>query len=458
MDKSTKIGVLGGGIEGLEVIRYLHGHGYKNITLFDRNEALEIDLPVGVKKIKGENYLQEAQKCQIIFRSPGIHINALKPLQDAGISITGTISYFFENCSAKIIGITGTKGKGTTSTLVYLMLKEAGFDVHLGGNIGESPLTFLDQLKPESWVVLELSSFQLQDLKKSPHIAVVLGITPDHLDYHRDFDEYLEAKSAITKYQSAHDIAIFNRDYANSEYFAEITKADKFFVSAADKTFTGNGAHIADSKIVYCSGSKCELIGDIRKIALLGRHNLENVLPAVVTARQLNISIPIIQKVLYSFKGLPHRLEYVREIAGVQFYNDSLSTTPETSIAAVKAFNKPAILIAGGSDKGADYTNWAEEITKNGNLKAAVLIGQMAEKMQQVLQNAAKTGLSKKEKKDSIPEIIACNSFEEAVKTAYKKAYAGDVVLLSPAAASFDMFKSYKDRGERFVEIVKSLS
>ncbi len=457
MNKNTKIGIIGGGIEGLESVRYLHGHGYTDITLFDHNEALEVVLPAGVKKFLGENYLQEAQKCQVVFRSPGIHIRTLKPLQNAGIKITSTTAYFFEHCPAKIIGITGTKGKGTTATLVYLMLKEAGFDVHLGGNIGQSPLTFLDDLKPDSLVVLELSSFQLQDLKKSPQMAIVLGMTPDHLDYHKDFDEYLEAKSAIVKYQSTDDIAVFNRDYANSEYFSGLTHGKKLFVSTNGSSFSEGGAHAAGSKIVYCAGPKCELIGDIHKIALPGKHNLENILPAVVIARQLNISIPDIQKVLYSFKGLPHRLEHVREINGVQFYNDSLSTTPETSIAAVKTFDKPAILIAGGSEKGADYTNWASEIIQNGNLKAAILIGQMAEKMAHALKNSLEMARSNKKKMDYIPEIITCRSLEEAVKTAYKKASFGEVVMLSPAAASFDMFKNYKERGEKFMELVKNL-
>jgi len=494
-----KIGVLGAGVEGLETVRYLVRHGFSDVTLFDQNPDLKAELPAGVKAFFGFDYLEKAAACDVIFRSPGIDLKKLGALAP---TLTSATRYFFEHCPCPIIGVTGTKGKGTTSTLIYLMLKEGGKDVYLGGNIGESPLKFLDDLKEDSLVVLELSSFQLQDLDRSPQIAVLLGVTSDHLDYHNDVDEYWEAKSSLVKYQKAEDLAILNHDYESAEYYEKLTPAKKILVST--KESGGDGVHLSGPMIVNCAGVKCELILNSSKVAIIGKHHFENILPAVAVARHFEIGIPQIQKVLTTFKGLPHRLEEVAIVGDVRYFDDSISTTPETSIAAVRAFDKPVILIAGGSDKGADYTEWGIALQQATNLKCVVLCGRdgggesadddsnmraglsmgaevgtraggdvqkyvgasVISRMEKALQNAAKTldsrglGVGGDTKNSGMGrhyplEILKCATFEEAIKAAHDKAAPGDVVVLSPAAASFDMFKNYQERGEKFKAIVQ---
>lgn len=485
MDKKAKIGVLGAGVEGMETVKFLVKHGYEDITLFDQNEKLEVNLSADffrplaklpskpeigepiVKKVMGENYLKNAENCEVVFRSPGIPLKKLEGLLAKGVNITSATKYFFENCPSQIIGVTGTKGKGTTSTLIYLMLKEAGKDVYLGGNIGESPLTFLDKLTKDSLVVLELSSFQLQDLDRSPQVAVLLGVTSDHMDYHNDADEYWEAKASIVKNQKPEDLVIMNHDYESSEYYGKFAKAKKIFVSTSKSD--GDGVHLSGPMIVNCApakagsatGGTCEMILNSSKVALIGKHNFENILPAVAVARHCEVPVPAIQKVLTTFKGLPHRLQEVAVVNDVKYYDDSISTTPETSIAAVRAFEKPVILIAGGSDKGADYTDWGIALQQAANLKCVVLVGSgpdaMAERMDKALISAKKMLESRGMARHYPLEIVRCVIFEEAVKTAHDKAVPGDVVVLSPAAASFDMFKNYKERGDKFKELILKL-
>lgn len=452
MEKSSKIAVLGAGIEGLETVRYLSAHGYTDVTLYDEKPAANATVTSDFSKISAD----------VFFRSPGIPLTKLKSVAGA---VTSTTKYFFEKCPCPIIGVTGTKGKGTTSTLIYLMLKEAGRDVHLGGNIGESPLKFLDALTKDSLVVLELSSFQLQDLQQSPQIAVVLGVTEDHLDYHADRQEYLDAKTSIVRFQKPEDVAVINHDYESGRHFAKLGEGKKIFVStrkddgsspAGNNVFptetlisgtsgfaSGVGAHLAGPMIVNCTaGGTCEMICNSSKVALIGKHNLENILPAVVVARELKVTIPQIQKVITTFKGLPHRLQEVANVGGVKFFDDSIATIPEPSVAAVQAFINPVILIAGGRAKVSDYSQWAKSMQEAKNLKCVLLIGEMAEQMEKLLQGV---------------DVVRCATLEEAVKMAHEKSVSGDVVLLSPATASFDMFKNYMERGDRFKDLALKL-
>ncbi len=486
MKQITKIGVLGAGVEGLETVKYLVKHGYEDITLYDEKEEAEKNLPADffqpladlsgkktlnaplVKKCFRPDAFHEAERCEVVFRSPGIDVKKLERLVKKGVQVTSATKYFLEQCPCPVIGVTGTKGKGTTSTLIFLMLKEAGQDVHLGGNIGESPLKFLDALKTDSLVVLELSSFQLQDCDRSPQVAVLLGVTSDHLDYHKDVDEYREAKTAIVKYQKPDDVAVLNSDYESSEYYAKFAKARKIFVST--RTSDGDGVHLSGPMIVNCMppkegaaagspgvGGTCEMILNSNKVALIGRHHLENILPAVAVARHFGVAIPQIQKVLTAFKGLPHRLQEVAEVNAVKYYDDSISTTPETSIAAVRAFAQPVLLIAGGSEKNADYTDWGIALQQAENLKCVVLAGSgpsaMAERMEKALKSAEMTLNSRGLGRHYPLEVVRCPTFESAVSAAHDKAVPGDVVVLSPAAASFDLFKNYKERGDRFKEL-----
>lgn len=446
-----KIGIVGMGIEGFSAAQFLLEKD-AHITILDRKEEKDLDEEI-VKKIKklpidlvlGKDCLRNLNDFKIIVRSPGVKrdLEEFKSVEKKGGVITSQIKIFLDLCPGTIIGITGTKGKGTTATLIYGMLKAQGFDAYLGGNIGKPPLDFLHQLNKQSLVVLELSSFQLIDIKKSPHIAVMLMTTSEHLDYHKDVKEYVEAKRNILRFQTPQDFAIINRDYPASNESGILTPGKIYRVSRERET--DNGCYAQDGKIWIKNNRDKEAIINTSEILIPGVHNLENVCTAVMAARIFNVSKKNIISVLKTFKGLEHRLELVRELKGIRYYDDSYSTTPETAIAAIRAFKAPEILILGGSSKISDFKELGETISKTKNIKAIIGIGAEWAKMKLKIKN----------KKLKI--IEGCRDMKEIVRTAYGLARSGDVVLLSPACASFDMFKDYKDRGEQFKKEVASL-
>ena len=295
-------------------------------------------------------------------------------------------------------------------------MKAAGKDVYLGGNIGAGVFDFLPKLTKKSWVVLELSSFQLIDLHKSPHIAVVLMVTSEHLNWHKNIDEYVQAKAQISLHQNDGDFVVANKDYPSSVKIAKQS----------------------DGKIFWVSGKGVDIETKLR-----GDHNKENIAAAVAVAKILNVKEPIIRKVIKNFRGLKHRLEFVKKVKGVSFYNDSFSTVPETAIAAIKSFTEPTIIILGGSSKNSDFSELGKTITNAKNIKKVILIGVEGPKIGKFIKN----------KEIAFGE----GNMEKIVQMAYNNATKGDVVLLSPACASFDMFKSYKDRGEQFKKAVMAL-
>lgn len=444
-----KIAILGLGIEGEDGVKFLLSQGVdsKNITVFDQKPLEELKEKIsqlGIKNYQlGKDYLKNGlRNFDIIFRSPAFKLSMpeIVEAKKKGAIITSATKLFFDLCPGRIIGVTGTKGKGTTSSLIYQILKEAGKKVFLAGNIGEPMLALLPKLNRESWVVLELSSFQLQDLEKSPYVAVVLFIVSEHLDYHKDFKEYLEAKANIVKYQKKSDFAVLNADNKNSAALAKLTPAKVFWFSRRKKV---NGGFVDKGKIFVFD----QLVGEVKDLKIRGEHNWENVASAVTVGKILGVSLEKIRKAVFSFKGLEHRLELVAKIKGVSFYNDSFSTTPETTIAAVKSFNQPLILILGGSDKGSDYRQMAKEIVSS-TVKTVVLIGQMAPKIKKELLVAGFKGKI----------IFRPKTMKEIVEKSFAEAKKGDVVLLSPACASFDMFKNYKDRGWQFKSNVANLA
>lgn len=452
MNKQNKIAILGFGVEGQAVLEYLEKHGYKNITVCDKNVNLKADFPKGVSAELGEDvYLEGLDKFDVIFRSPGIRwlTPQIQLAVQKGIEVTSCIKFFMDQCPCPVVGISGTKGKGTTSTLIYKILKKGGLNVYLGGNIGDPPIAFLDELKNEDVVVLELSSFQLHDLGKSPHYAVLLNTTIDHLDYHADREEYMEAKENLLIHQAKSSVAVMNKDYEYVKYYESLVKGKLMLVSRKDKV--ENGAYEKNGEIFYCGEKKCEKIMNASEIGLIGSHNLENVMPAIIISKEFKVTTKDIVKVVKEFKGLPHRLEFVKEVNGVKFYNDSFATTTETSMAAVDSFTQPTILIAGGYDKGLNYDEWAVKILTKPSLHTVILIGVLADKMENCLLEAEKKlGAAV----GSPTKIIRRDGLEEAVVEAYAEAEEGSVVVMSPAAASFDMFKNYKERGERFREYV----
>lgn len=406
--KNKKVAILGYGIEGQDAEKYLKSQGAE-ITVLD-------------KKFD-ENYLNDLSKFDIIVRSPGVYrfLPEIVEAEKNGVEITSPIKIFFEECQGKIIGVTGTKGKGTTSTLIYEILKADNRDAFLSGNIGKPYLELLPKITNNSWVVMEISSFQLIDLDRSPHISVVLNITLDHMDWHKDREEYVNAKKNIVSHQKSDDFAVINSEYETPKSFEGM----------------GKGKLIEFSKQSLGSKFKKDLL-------LRGEHNLENIAAAVTVAKVIGIDENIISNVVKNFKGLEHRLELVDTVNDITFYNDSFATGPQPTIAAINSFTESETVILGGSDKGLDYKELREEIEKNENVKNLILIGDIGEKIGQGIQNKNIISLGK----TSMIRII-----EESFKVTPK----GGVVILSPAAASFDMFKNYKDRGLQFKNAVEKI-
>ena len=451
--KGKKIAVLGLGIEGLSSAVFLSKRG-AIVSVLDQKRENQLDQSLlkilresDIEILGGEEYLKNLLKYNLVVRSPGVKLELLKKFVSEN-KITSQTKLFFDLCPCPVIGVTGTKGKGTTSSLIYEMLRKQGFDVYLGGNIGKPPLDFLDKLNTQSKVVLELSSFQLQDLTKSPHIAVVLMMTSEHLDYHKDTNEYVKAKKNILRFQTKDDLAIINKDYPASNESGIHTEGKVFQVSRIGKVkegcFVENGKILVSISKGRFTTEKVEII-KTKDILLPGEHNLENVCAEIMGALLSSVSKKNIIKVLKTFKGLEHRLELVGEVNGVRFYDDSFSTIPETAIAAIQAFKNPEILILGGSSKNSDFKELGEVISSASNIKAIIGIGVEWPKIKSKIKN----------QKSKI--IEGCRNMKEIVQKAVSISKPGDVVLLSPACASFGMFKNYKDRGNQFKEKVKKL-
>jgi len=441
--KTKTIAIIGFGKEGVCAANYFKG---AKVIIYDDKRKQEID-PFLFKKLKTQVifYLNRPidKKVDLIIRSPGVkpdHPQIVGLLQKGATQTTPT-EIFFEKCPAKIIGVTGTKGKGTTSTLIYEMLKREYKDVFLAGNIGTPMLQILPEITRESLVVLELSSFQLIDLKASPHIAVVLMITSEHLDWHNSTGQYQQAKLPIIKYQKGDDSALINQDFEVSRKFAAQTRAKVYFLSTKNET---NGTFIKDGWIVSRI-KKEDKICKTDKILLPGAHNLQNALAAVAVAKILDIKNQNIVKVLTTFKGLKHRLQLVKVVRGVKYYNDSFSTTPETTIAAIEAFISPKVLILGGSSKKSDFGAMGQKIKSDNSIKAVILIGDEASRIRKAI-----SGFS-----GSI--IEGAKNMAEIILKVAQISRTGDVVILSPACASFGMFKNYEDRGEQFIKEVNKL-
>jgi len=493
MDFSNKkIAILGLGIENQELIKWLILHKANNITICDKNINLKKSFSISKKQFPinfqfsdikfqiGQKYLEKLEKFDVIYRTPGIPVNLpqIKKAKKLGVKISSQMKLFFENCPAKIIGITGTKGKGTTTSLIYEILMKnfqlpitnfqinskykklkSQTNVYIAGNIGNPPIEFLDKLTKNDWVVLELSSFQLQDLDISPHIAVVLNITSDHLDYHKDNDEYIKAKTNIVRYQKKNDYAIINQDYLTSFRFAAISQSQDYYFSKNKSVDLGtfikwtkkkDGAYWGE--IILRTNQKDISITKTYNLKLRGEHNLENICAAVTASYLAGVNIKSIKNILENFKGLTHRIELFYEKSGIRFYDDSASTNPDTTIAAIKSFTEPIILIAGGSSKGADYINLGKEIVKS-TVKAVILMGDTGPAISRAIINS-KSSLIDNTKFKLINNV---KTLKDAVNIVNQNIKLGDIVLLSPASASFDNFKNYKDRGEQFKNNVKNV-
>ncbi len=448
-----KIAILGFGKQGKSAYEYWD-HGDNEITICDSSI---VEVPKGAKTNFETDYLDDLHVYDIIMRSPIIHprdilaSNTEHP--EVMEKVTSSTNEFFKVCPTKnIIGVTGTKGKGTTSTLITKILEAAGHKVHLGGNIGTPPLELLkDKIKREDWVVLELANFQLIDLKYSPKVAVCLMIVPEHLDWHKDMLEYIRAKQQLFVHQTSTDLAVFNASNLYSEEVADVSPAHRLSYEVPDigeDPFNLGGAYVKGDHI-YFEGKK---VCDVDDVALLGRHNLENVCAAVaatwhIVASTSNKPADIIKNVVRSFVGLPHRIEIVKQVKGVWFINDSYAVNPSATLAAMKAIEHPQILVIGGFDRGLDMQELVDAIKSSDRVKKVMLIGDSSKRVANIFkQSGYKNFVSSGAK---TMKAIVSESFALARKN--------DAVIFSPAFASFDMFKNFEDRGLQFKAEVNSL-
>ena len=451
---NMKIIIAGYGLEGISnLIYFRRKFPDAEFMVADERPADKLPaIPDGVKLVTGKNVFQEQlDDADLVVRTASL---PPRNIETRG-KVWSATNEFFDKCPAPIIGVTGTKGKGTTCSLITAILQQAGQTVHLVGNIGVPALDVLPKIKKTDIVVYELSSFQLWDLEKSPHIAVVLMIEPDHLNVHTDFADYLNAKKNIRCHQHLGDVCLY---HPTNKYSQEVAAtpldrlpdtgdnhgdtldfAQRYAIPDDDQVYVQDGYFCVQNRRI-CSTSH---------LRLPGAHNLENACAAMSAVTELPITVTDEQYAagLESFTGLPHRLKFVAEKNSVKYYDDSISTTPGSAIVALKAFTEPKILILGGSDKGADYTELAQEIARQ-QMRAVIVNGANASEIIEILH---------KNKVSCQVVQLEMASMLAVVETAASQAQPGDVVILSPAAASFDMFKSYNDRGEQFVAAVGKL-
>ena len=439
--KNKKIAVIGIGISNRPLIKFLKEAG-ADVTAYDKRTKEELGEiyaemeKIGVKTVLGENYLNDLDG-EIIFKTPGLRFDnpALLAAKKKGAKITSEMEVFFDVCPCKIIAVTGSDGKTTTTTLIYKILEKSGYKVWLGGNIGKPLLCDAENMSPTDIAVLELSSFQLHTMRKSPHIAVITNITPNHLDMHKDYSEYIDAKKNIMRYQAESDRLVVN---ASNEETAKIGKEAKgeifYFSSKKDAYIT-----LKDGEIVK-NGKPVLKISDIK---IPGMHNVENYMAAIGAVEGLAKDSAILE-VAKTFGGVEHRIELVRVLDGVKYYNSSIDSSPNRTINTLKVFKDKVILIAGGKDKGIPYDDLGKPLAEK--VKVLILIGKTAGKIEASIKNY----------KNDI-KIIKCTSYDEVVKTAHSEAKNGDVVILSPASTSFDMFSNFEERGNLFKKLVNAL-
>lgn len=447
--KNKNIAVVGIGISNKPLINFLLKLGAR-VSAFDRKSEAKLgDICIalknkGVKLVLGDDYLNNLNGFDVIFKTPSMRIDspALVRAKNNGSYITSEIEEFVKYCPAKIIGVTGSDGKTTTTTLIYNMLKEEGYRSWVGGNIGTPLFSKIEEINKYDRVVLELSSFQLMTMKVSPQVAVVTNISPNHLDIHKDMNEYINAKKNIFKHQGKEDVLVLNKDnyYTNKMISEAIGKVRQFSIEKQ----LPSGGYLRGNVLCIDEQQVCK----INEIKLMGMHNVANLLTAFCAVKD-DVSIGNMRKVAITFEGVEHRCELVREIDGVKYYNDSIASSPTRTLAGLKAFKKPVILIAGGYDKKIPFDVLAEE--GYSKIKTLILLGATRDKIKAAFDNL------KTSKNIEVP-IIIVNSLEEAVSKAKNIAKEGDIVTLSPACASFDMFDNFEVRGNKFKNLVRKLN
>lgn len=440
--------VVGIGVSNIPLIRFLVKLGAK-VTAFDKKDEEQLGetakefKELGVKLTLGENYLSELTGFEVVFKTPSMRIDnpALVKCKEEGAHITSEMEEFVKYCPGKIFGITGSDGKTTTTSIVYTILKEMGYKTWVGGNIGTPLFAQIEEMTEEDKVVLELSSFQLMTMKQSINVALITNITPNHLDMHKDMNEYVEAKENIFKYQKKGSILVLNRDNELSNDMDKKAHNDirKFSIKEEIK----EGAYFSEGDL-YVYGKK---VCSKNRVKLKGMHNIENLLAAFCMTYD-DVDINAMKRVATTFRGVEHRSEFVDEINGVEYYNDSIASTPTRTLAGLKAFETKVILIAGGYDKKIPFDILAKEGYKY--IEKLILLGDTKDKIREAFEKEAI-------KNESKIEIFSVDNLQEAVNIAYKVAEKGDVVTLSPACASFDQFINFEDRGIKYKKMIKML-
>lgn len=451
--KQSRVAFVGTGVTNGDIIRLFRKKGIA-VTLLDRKSPEQLGdvyqefQALGVQFCLGDTYLDNLTDFDIVFRSPGMyyHHEKLQAARAAGVVITSEMEVFFSLCPCKIYAVTGSDGKTTTTTLIAEFLSHAGFRVHKGGNIGRALLPIIEEIREDDVAVVELSSFQLLSMRQSPDVAVITNIAPNHLDVHGTMEEYIAAKTNLIAHQDAFSRTVLNQDNARTMELTSMVRGTlRTFSRQEQPTY---GAFLRDDGMLcYADNGNVTPVVHKDQIRIPGMHNVENYL-AAISAVWGEVSIPDIQYVAENFGGVEHRIEFVRELHGVKWYNDSIATSPTRVLAGLRSFSQKLIVIMGGYDKKIPFEPMADTVCQQ--VKLVLLMGVTADKIENAIR-------ASQYYRDGAPELVHVHSMKEAVLEAQKRAIPGDIVTLSPACASFDLYPNFEARGNHFKKLVKEL-
>ncbi|MBR4224928.1 MAG: UDP-N-acetylmuramoyl-L-alanine--D-glutamate ligase [Oscillospiraceae bacterium] len=451
--KTKKTAFIGVGVSHTDLIKMFLSKGL-DVTVCDKKsrEAMkEYDelSAAGAKFELGEGYLDgiESGRYDVVFRTPGMYY--LSPVLTAarqhGTVVTSEMEVFFDLCPCPIYALTGSDGKTTTTTIVAELFAHEGKRVHKGGNIGRALLPIIEDITPDDVAVVELSSFQLISMRSSPQYAAITNITPNHLNVHKDMQEYIDSKANILLHQNAFSVSVLSYDNQTARDLSPLVRGDLRYFSRFSKV--DNGAYLDGDMLVYNDHGTVTPIVDMHDIRIPGMHNVENYLTTIALTHG-KIALETVRTVAKEFGGVEHRIELVRELDGVKYYNNSIASSPTRVIACLNTFEQKQIMIMGGSDKGISFDPMAELVCEK--VKLLILLGQTKFKIRDAVMRAANYT-------EGNPEMIVVDTMDEAVKTAHDRAVSGDIVSLSPACASFDMYRMFEERGDHFKSLVKAL-
>lgn len=452
--RQKKVAFIGTGVSHTELITLFREKGIA-VTVCDKRSAEQFQevydklSALGVQFLLGEAYLDALTEFDVIFRTPGMYFNnpALTRAREAGVVVTSEMEVFFDLCPCKIYAVTGSDGKSTSTTLIAEILTASGKTVHKGGNIGRALLPVIETIKEEDAAVVELSSFQLISMRKSPDVALITNITPNHLDVHGTMEEYTECKINLIAHQNAFSRTVLNLDNEGTKALAPLVRGRLNWFTRREMPERGTFLR-EDGMLCYTEKGEVTPVVQMEDIRIPGMHNVENFL-GVIAALWGDVQIPEIVKVAREFGGVEHRIEFVREVGGVKWYNDSIATSPTRVLAGLRSFSQRIIVLAGGYDKKIPFEPMAETVCER--VKLLILTGVTAEKIEKAVTSAPNYDPEK-------IRILHAETMEEAVEIAYREAKNGDIVTLSPACASFDRYPNFEARGHHFKRLVKELT